>query len=104
MSVTLEGRSIIHKRPMASGVLFQVCLLFLPQKYYPEWFISDTVGMRALPHNAVDLHPGLPRGNLTIESCVNACQASGLFQSKWFMVYVTLTLYRISACRSGIRR
>ncbi|KIJ40733.1 hypothetical protein M422DRAFT_68498 [Sphaerobolus stellatus SS14] len=39
--------------------------------------ISDTVGARALQHNAVDLHPGLPRGNLTIEACVNACNASG---------------------------
>jgi len=38
---------------------------------------SDTVGARALEHNAVDLHPGLPRGNLTLESCTNACAASG---------------------------
>ncbi|KIJ35132.1 hypothetical protein M422DRAFT_262691 [Sphaerobolus stellatus SS14] len=40
-------------------------------------FYNDTVGARALPHNAVDLHPGLPRGNLTLESCVAACSASG---------------------------
>ncbi|KIJ34557.1 hypothetical protein M422DRAFT_263338 [Sphaerobolus stellatus SS14] len=32
------------------------------------WF-NDTIGARALKHNAVDLHPGLPRGNLTIEAC-----------------------------------
>jgi hypothetical protein len=40
---------------------------------------SDTVGARALPHNAVDLHPPLKRGNLTVEACVNACGAAGLF-------------------------
>lgn len=40
-------------------------------------FFSDTIGARALPHNAVDLHPGLPRGNLTVAACVNACEASG---------------------------
>jgi hypothetical protein len=39
---------------------------------------SDTVGARALPHNAVDLHPPLKRGNLTLEACVNACSAAGL--------------------------
>ncbi|KAJ7192355.1 hypothetical protein GGX14DRAFT_701408 [Mycena pura] len=46
-----------------------------------DWRLSyvynDTVGARALEHNAVDLHPGLPRGNLTIETCLNACAASG---------------------------
>jgi len=41
------------------------------------YIFSDTVGARALPHNAVDLHPGLPRGNLTVAACVTACQASG---------------------------
>ena len=46
-----------------------------------EW--SDTVGARALPHNAVDLHPSLPNGNLTIEACVNECEAAGAYITKF---------------------
>jgi len=42
-----------------------------------SYFYNDTVGARALPHNAVDLHPSLKRGNLTLEACVNACSAAG---------------------------
>ena len=39
-------------------------------------FLSDTVGARALAHNAVDLHPSLPRGNLTVDACVGVCAAN----------------------------
>ena len=50
----------------------------LPQNSRHDIF-SDTVGARALLHNAVDpsLHPGLLRGNLTVDSFVNPCNASG---------------------------
>jgi len=41
-------------------------------------YFSDTVGARALKHNAVDLHPGHLRGNLTIDGCTTACAASGI--------------------------
>ncbi|KAF8584675.1 hypothetical protein K439DRAFT_1660665 [Ramaria rubella] len=40
-------------------------------------FYNDSITARALPHNAVDIHPSLPRGNLTIETCVNACGTAG---------------------------
>jgi hypothetical protein len=50
----------------------------LVHSLYTNWMDnSDTVGARALPHNAVDLHPPLPRGNLTIAACMNACNSSG---------------------------
>ncbi|GJJ14008.1 hypothetical protein Clacol_008265 [Clathrus columnatus] len=41
------------------------------------YFYNDSITARALPHNAVDLHPSLPRGNLTIDACTDVCAANG---------------------------
>lgn len=57
----------------SSSNLFRGIFLYRSSSLKP----SDA-GVIALKNNAVDLNPGRPRGNLTINGCTTASMASGV--------------------------
>ncbi|PPQ69995.1 hypothetical protein CVT26_013283 [Gymnopilus dilepis] len=42
-----------------------------------SYFYTDSYSARALPHSAVTTPAPLPRGNLTVQACISACESQG---------------------------